>query len=60
MVTKFRDAGSVCDRKHVCRFTMLTCDKLHNVEGTVKKQFVFFAILLSPKLTNTAVVEVAS
>jgi hypothetical protein len=34
LVSKFRDTGSVCDRKHVRRRTVLTGETLHNVEET--------------------------
>jgi hypothetical protein len=35
--TSFRGTGSVCDRKHVRRRTMLTSETLRNVEETLKK-----------------------
>jgi hypothetical protein len=36
LVTKFRDTGSVCDRKHVRRRTVLTDETLRNFEETLK------------------------
>jgi hypothetical protein len=37
LITKFRDTGSVCDRKHVRRRTVLTDETLRNVEETVAR-----------------------
>jgi hypothetical protein len=37
LVTKFRDTGSVCDRKHVRRRTVLTGETLRNAEETAAR-----------------------
>jgi hypothetical protein len=58
LVTKFRDTGSVCDRKPVWRRTVLTGETLRNVEETLKKN-ICLVILVPPKLTNTVVVRTA-
>jgi hypothetical protein len=36
-VEKFREIGSVCDRKHARPVTFLTHDRVHNVDGTLSQ-----------------------
>jgi hypothetical protein len=58
LVTKFRGTGSVCDRKHVRRRTVLTDVTLRNVEETLKNM-ACLVTSMSPKLTYAVVGRVA-
>jgi hypothetical protein len=59
LAIKFRDTGTVCDRIHIRCWEVLTGKMLSNTEGTLKEQLVFLVIMMSLKLTNTGVVNVA-
>jgi hypothetical protein len=60
LVTKFRETGSVCDRKHVRRRTCAPALKLfYKFFLTKTRKQLVYLIFMSPKLAYTVVVRVA-